>query len=112
MIGAVLLVLAAIVLLNQNAIPLWETLPFLALFVFRVVPPFWEAYHVPEAVPIRTAVKRGVLSIVLLDATLAALFAGFLPGLLISCLLALFASRIAPHLRSHLNRSAAPATPR
>ncbi|WDT75423.1 MAG: UbiA-like protein EboC [Candidatus Manganitrophus sp.] len=92
LIGAVLLALAAIAF--QSAIPLWETLPFLALFVFRVVPPFWEAYRVPQAVLIRTTVKRGVLSIVLLDATLAALYAGFLPGLMIS-LLALFASRTA-----------------
>lgn len=92
LIGAVLLALAALAF--QSPIPFWETLPFLALFAFRVVPPFWEAYRLPQAVPIRTAVKRGVLSIVLLDATLAALYAGFLPGLMIS-FLALLASRTA-----------------
>lgn len=92
LIGAVLPALAALAL--QSPTPLWETLPFLALFAFRVVPPFWEAYRSPQAVAIRTAVKRGVLSLVLLDATLAALYAGFLPGLMIS-LFAIFASRTA-----------------
>ncbi len=92
LIGAVLSALSTLSLWSPA--PPWETFPFLALFAFRVVPPFWRAYRLPQAVPIRTAVKRGVLSLVLLDATIAALYAGFLPGLMIS-VLALFASKTA-----------------
>jgi 4-hydroxybenzoate polyprenyltransferase len=91
-IGAVLLALSTLAL--QSPIPLWKTFPFLALFAFRVVPPFWRAYRLPQAITIRNAVKQGVLSIILLDATIAALYAGFLPGLAISAL-ALFASQTA-----------------
>lgn len=91
-IGAVLLALFTLAL--RSPIPPWEIFPFLALFAFRVVPPFWRAYCRPQAITIRTAVKQGVLSIILLDATIAALYAGFLPGWAISAL-ALFASQTA-----------------
>lgn len=43
---------------------------------WRVLPPFWEARQNPGAATIRRAVGRGVLSLILLDATLAAAFAG------------------------------------
>lgn len=92
LIGAVLLALSTLAL--QSPIPFWESLPFLTLFAFRVVPPFWRAYRLPQAMAIRTAVKTGVLSIVLLDAMIAALYAGFVPGLIIAAL-ALFATQTA-----------------
>ena len=43
---------------------------------WRVVPPFAAARRTASPAAIRTAVKRGVLSLVLLDAALAAAFAG------------------------------------
>jgi 4-hydroxybenzoate polyprenyltransferase len=48
---------------------------------WRVVPPFWEAYRQPGPVPIRKAVKTGVVSLVLLDAAIAAAYAGTLYSL-------------------------------
>jgi len=47
-----------------------------AALAWRVVPPFYAARQRPAAATIRTAVRRGVLSLVLLDAALAAAFAG------------------------------------
>jgi len=51
-------------------------LVLVAALAWRVVPPFYAARQHPGAATIRTAVKRGVLSLVLLDAALAAAFAG------------------------------------
>jgi 4-hydroxybenzoate polyprenyltransferase len=47
-----------------------------AALAWRVLPPYWMAWKSPSPVLIRTAVKRGVLSLVLVDATLGAAFAG------------------------------------
>ena len=54
-----------------------------ALFAWRVVPAFAEARKNPTAATIRGAVKRGVLSLVLLDAALATAFAGIGYGLVL-----------------------------
>ena len=43
---------------------------------FRVIPPFWRVYRDPAPAGIRQAVRTGVLSLVLVDATLAAAYAG------------------------------------
>jgi 4-hydroxybenzoate polyprenyltransferase len=69
-------------------------LPFLAIFIGRVIPPFWTAYRNPEPLEIRNAVKTGVLSLIVLDATIAAGFAGILYGLIVLSLL-FVAARIA-----------------
>ena len=42
----------------------------------RVLPPFWRVYRDPAPAGIRHAVRTGVLSLVLVDATLAAAYAG------------------------------------
>lgn len=42
------------------------------LLAWRVLPPFWRAYRTPVPATIRTAVRAGVLSLVLLDAAIAA----------------------------------------
>jgi len=47
-----------------------------AALAWRVLPPFWRAWQTPSPVTIRSAVKRGVLSLVLVDATIGAAFAG------------------------------------
>jgi 4-hydroxybenzoate polyprenyltransferase len=46
------------------------------VLVWRVAPPFWSASRTPVPGVIRTAVKRGVLSLVLVDATIGAAYAG------------------------------------
>ena len=55
----------------------------LALLVWRVMPPFVEARRVPEPQRIRHAVKRGVLSLVLVNAVIGTAYAGPAYGALI-----------------------------
>ena len=50
--------------------------PFFALLLYRIGGPFWRAFHSLGAPDIRSAVKAGVLSLIVLDAGLAALFGG------------------------------------
>ncbi|MGF1479806.1 MAG: UbiA-like protein EboC [Cyanophyceae cyanobacterium] len=68
---------------------LLRALPFVLLLAGRVLPPFIQATRHPSAEFIRAAVKRGVLSLILLDASLAAGFADSLAGLLVLGLLPL-----------------------
>jgi 4-hydroxybenzoate polyprenyltransferase len=63
------------------------TLPFLALFTALVLPPFITAALTPSPELIQTAVKAGVLSLIVLDATIAAGFANWIYGLLLLALL-------------------------
>ena len=63
------------------------TLPFLALFTALVLPPFIKAALTPSPKLIQTAVKAGVLSLIVLDATIAAGFANWIYGLLLLALL-------------------------
>lgn len=53
------------------------------LLAWRVLPPFWRVYVDPAPGRIRHAVKAGVLSLVLVDATLGATYAGPLYGALV-----------------------------
>jgi len=62
-------------------------LPFVALFAWRVVPAFVQAWREATPMNIRTAVKAGVLSLIILDAAIAAGFAGLPYGLLVLGLL-------------------------
>jgi len=57
----------------EHAVP---ALVLVGALAWRVIPPFLAARQRPAAATIRTAVRRGVLSLVLLDAALAAAFAG------------------------------------
>ena len=65
------------------------TLPFLALFTALVLPPFIKAATNPSPELIQMAVKAGVLSLIVLDATIAAGFANWIYGLLLLALLPL-----------------------
>jgi 4-hydroxybenzoate polyprenyltransferase len=77
-LGAVVAVLAAVLALGAAApAPIWP-LAIAALLAWRVVPAFLAAYQRPDARTSRAAVRAGVLSLVLLDASLAAA-AGPLP---------------------------------
>ena len=62
-------------------------LPFVALFAVRVLLPFIKAVREPKPEQIRIAVKAGVLSLIVLDATVAAGFASLPYGLLVLSLL-------------------------
>lgn len=62
-------------------------LPFVALFAGRVLLPFIKAVREPKPEQIRIAVKAGVLSLIVLDATVTAGFASLPYGLLVLSLL-------------------------
>lgn len=64
-----------------------SALPFIVLFATRVLLPFIKAVRQPTPEQIRIAVKAGVLSLIVLDATLAAGFASWTYGLLVLSLL-------------------------
>ncbi len=65
------------------------TLPFLTLFIALVLPPFIKAAINPSPELIQMAVKAGVLSLIVLDATIAAGFTNWIYGLLVLALLPL-----------------------
>lgn len=92
--GILALILVAAVIggiLALGLLPNYQVLaalPFVILFGARVLPPFIKAVGAtPEQ--IKTAVKAGVLSLIILDATIAAGFAGLPYGLLVLSLLPL-----------------------
>jgi len=85
LIGIVIAGLLVLGLLNDYE--LVAALPFVALFALRVLIPFVKAVSEPTPDQIRTAVKAGVLSLIVLDATLAAGFASPLYGLVVLSLL-------------------------
>ncbi len=85
LIGIVIAGLLGLGLLNYYE--LVAALPFVALFALRVLLPFVKAVSEPTPDQIRAAVKAGVLSLIVLDATLAAGFASPLYGLLVLSLL-------------------------
>ena len=80
-VGLVGVVLALLAVLGvRGGQPLWATLPFVVLLAWRVLPPFVAAAQDPLPALIGTAVRAGVLSLIVLDAALAAAFAGPLYG--------------------------------
>lgn len=91
--GVVALVLIAIVLTAVLALGVLgeytaiAALPFAALLAIRILPNFIKAAQEPVAENIRNAVKIGVLSLIVLDATVASGFAGLYYGLLVLILL-------------------------
>jgi 4-hydroxybenzoate polyprenyltransferase len=85
LLGAVIAALIALGLARGAAfLPM---LPFLLLFVWRVVPPFLRAFSMPQPDSIRSAVRAGVLSLVILDAVLGTVYAGFGYGVAVLALL-------------------------
>ncbi|MBR8838004.1 MAG: UbiA-like protein EboC [Stigonema ocellatum SAG 48.90 = DSM 106950] len=85
LIGTVIAGLLGLGLLNNY--DLQAVLPFVVLLAMRVLRPFIRAMRQPTAENIRTAVRSGVLSLIVLDATVAAGFAGLPYGLLVLSLL-------------------------
>ncbi|WP_250123584.1 UbiA-like protein EboC [Chroococcidiopsis sp. CCMEE 29] len=87
LIGIVIAGLVGLGLLKDYKI--LAALPFLALFAGRVLLPFIKAVREPTPNQIRMAVKAGVLSLIVLDATVAAGFSSLFYGLLVLSLLPL-----------------------
>ncbi|MEH2266243.1 UbiA-like protein EboC [Nostoc sp.] len=91
--GVVALLLIAIVLTAVLALGLLgeytaiAALPFAVLLAIRILPNFIKAAREPIAENIRNAVKIGVLSLIVLDATVASGFAGLYYGLFVLILL-------------------------
>lgn len=85
LVGAVIGGILTLGLLKDYEV--FVALPFLTLFAWRVLPPFVKALREPSPDQIRGAVKAGVLSLIVLDATVAAGFAGWPYGLLVLSLL-------------------------
>jgi 4-hydroxybenzoate polyprenyltransferase len=91
--GVLAILLIAIVLTAVLALGFLQdyaviaALPFAILLAIRVLPNFVKAAREPVPEKIRTAVKVGVLSLIILDATIAAGFAGLYYGLLVLILL-------------------------
>ena len=91
--GIVALLLMGVVISSVLALGLLPdyqilaALPFAALLTGRVLPPFVQAARQPSPELIQGAVKAGVLSLIVLDATVAAGFGGWPYGLLVLSLL-------------------------
>ncbi len=91
--GIIALLLIGIVIAGLLALGLLKNyqflaaLPFMALFAGRVLLPFAKAVREPNPEQIRMAVKAGVLSLIVLNATVAAGFASLPYGLLVLSLL-------------------------
>lgn len=64
-----------------------QALPAIALFTGYLLPPVIQAVRQPTPEQIRNAVRSGILSLVILDATIATGFASLPYGLFVLCLL-------------------------
>lgn len=89
-IGTTLVGLVLISLFALGASSYFElnpALPFILIFGLAVIPPFVKAAANPEAAIIKKTVKRGVISLILLNSVLAAGFSGWVLGFLVVILL-------------------------
>ncbi len=85
-VAAVLVGVPLLASLSSGIAVLWA-LPFMALLAWRVLPPLWRACQSPEPDLIFSAVKAGVLSLIVLDAAIAAAYMGPIYGLIILSLM-------------------------
>jgi 4-hydroxybenzoate polyprenyltransferase len=74
-LGALGLVLAGLVWIGLNSV---AALVLVVALAWRVLIPFWRVYREPVPATIRTAVRAGVLSLVLLDAVIGASYSNVL----------------------------------
>lgn len=81
--GFILLIIASFLLfpLIELTFSLVTALPFLIIFGGLVLPSFYKAAQNPDPSLIKTAIKRGVLSLVILNSVFAAGFGGWISGL-------------------------------
>ena len=84
-----LILVTIIVLAVLTRTDWWQVIPFLLLFAYMIFPPLIKALKGQEPKLIGKAVKAGVISLIILDASLASAFAGWEFGVLILVLLPL-----------------------
>jgi len=82
-----MIIFAIIILAFLSEIPWWQVIPFVLLFAFLIFRPLLKALKEPEPKFIGKAVKAGVLSLIVLNASLATAFAGWIYGLIVLLLL-------------------------
>ena len=85
LLGGILV--SPLLLWEFSTFTLFSALPFIGLLAWRILPPFWQATQTPDPEPIRSAVRAGILSLIVLDAAIASGFAGGIYGLILLCLL-------------------------
>ena len=85
MYGSIVVVL--ILLAFHSEIQWWQVLPFVLLFAYFIFPPLFKAMKKQEPQLIGKAVKAGVISLIILNASLAAAFAGWMYGIVVLLLL-------------------------
>ena len=84
-----IVILGIVVLFATSGLNLLESVPFLLLFAFLVFRPLLKAYSENSPKNIKKAVMAGVISIIVLDASLAVGFSHWWVGLIILLLLPL-----------------------
>jgi 4-hydroxybenzoate polyprenyltransferase len=84
-----MVILVIIGLSMKSLFPIWQSLPFLALFVYLIFPPLFRAFKDRQPRNIGLAVKAGVIALIAMDAAIAATFAGGMYGLAVLALLPL-----------------------
>lgn len=89
-VAALIVIMISVALLLLSIMPtysLLDSMPFALFFAFMVIPAFIKAAKQPVPDLIRKAVKRGVLSLIILNSAVAAGFAGIAVGLAVILLL-------------------------
>lgn len=79
--------IALLLLAIMPSYSLLASLPFVLFFAVMVIPAFIKAARKPVPILIKKAVKRGVLSLIILNSAIAAGFAGIAVGLVLLLLL-------------------------
>lgn len=81
------IILAILFLSAFSNVPWWQVVPFILLFSYLIFPPLFVALKEQEPKYIGKAVKAGIISLIVLNASIASAFAGWLAGILILVLL-------------------------
>lgn len=84
-----IIIISIVILASLSNVKWWQVVPFLLLFSFLIFPPLIRALKEQNPQFIGKAVKAGVLSLIVLNASLATVFAGWIYGLIILLLLPL-----------------------
>lgn len=87
MYGLIILTILLLSVLSGSS--WWQVVPFVLLFAYLIFPPLLKALRKQEPKLIGQAVKAGVLSLIVLNASIASAFAGWELGLLVLVLLPL-----------------------
>ena len=85
MYGVIILAIIGLAFLTE--VPWWQVLPFVLLFSFLIIKPLGKALSKQEPHLVGKAVKAGVLSLIVLNASLATAFAGWMFGMIVIILL-------------------------